>query len=328
MTPVTIRLDVHAHLIPLRAGDLEGLSGAQWVGPGHLRLDGVDMSTAAVYQPDALLNWMDSQGVQQAWISVPPTLYRQALEAEDARRWAQRLNQCLARAAATAPHRLAPLFHLPLSHPGVAAELVQAAAAAGQHRFAMPVGDATRGLILSDASCEPLWQALQKASAFVFMHPSKGCDARFDAFYLQNLLNNPSETALAAAHLAMSGVLERHPAITFCLAHAGGATAAAAGRLARGQDTQRPGAYLGGERIGQALRRFCVDCIAHDAGTLQLVAQVFGPERILFGSDWPFDMGLPQPHTQLAAVDPALRQRIFDDNAAALLRIGGPRGGT
>ena len=103
------------------------------------------------------------------------------------------------------------------------------------------------------------------ARAFLFLHPCKGCDPRYEPFYLHNLLGSPMETALAAAHLAMSGVLERHPDMTICLAHGGGAAAAVAGRLERGQVTGRPGADTGAQRPRLAFKRFCIDCIAHDA---------------------------------------------------------------
>ena len=43
-----------------------------------------------------------------------------------------------------------------------------------------------------------------------------------------------------------------------------------------------------------------------------------GQERVLFGSDWPFSMGLPDPHKQLADTDASLRRRIFQDNPKAL----------
>ena len=43
-----------------------------------------------------------------------------------------------------------------------------------------------------------------------------------------------------------------------------------------------------------------------------------GQDRILFGSDWPFSMGLPDPHKQLANTDALLRRRIFQDNAKTL----------
>ncbi|MEQ1806829.1 MAG: amidohydrolase family protein [Burkholderiaceae bacterium] len=324
MTPRAIRLDVHAHVIPLREDDVQAVPGVQWMDAGHVRVDGADLAKRELYQPQDLLGWMDTNRVAQAWISIPPTLYRPQLDATAAREWASCVNAALVRVAAHAPQRLAPMLHLPVAHPAVAAQIVSIHAVdAGCAKFAMCAGDAARGVMLSHADYEPLWAALERVRAFLFLHPSRGCDSRFDAFYLQNLLNNPLETALAAAHLAMSGVLERHPNITFCLAHGGGATAAVAGRLERGQATGRPGADLGGEGVRRGLRRFCVDCITHDPAALQLAAAVHGSDRILFGSDWPFEMGLFEPHTQLAGVDAELLQGIMVENPPRLLRVLG-----
>jgi aminocarboxymuconate-semialdehyde decarboxylase len=40
---------------------------------------------------------------------------------------------------------------------------------------------------------------------------------------------------------------------------------------------------------------------------------------MVFGSDWPFPMGLPKPHAQLADLAPEQRRRLFADNPARLL---------
>ena len=316
-----ILLDVHAHLIPLREQDLAGLTDVQWLPSGRLMVDGAQLPKRELYEPEALIRWMDSNGVAQAWVSVPPTLYRAALEADDARQWAMALNAGLSRISAAAPQRIAALHHLPVQHPQAAAQVAAHSVAAGQQGFAMPAGDAQRARMLSDPQYEPLWQTLDGAGAFVLLHPHRSCDPRLDSLSLSNLLGGPTETAIAAAHLAMSGVLERHSRIRFCLAHGGGTTAAVGGRLQRGQDTERPGAYLGGEKVRQAMKRFCVDCITHDAASLEFVAGFFGQDRVLFGSDWPFDMGLPKPHEQLSEL-PALRQKIFQDNPKAIMTSG------
>ena len=234
------------------------------------------------------------------------------------RTWTQYANDGLDRLAAKRLDRLAPLYHLPVTHPALAAEVVSERAKTSKARFAMPAGSQDHKVILSDPAYAPLWTALNAARAFLFLHPCKGCDPRYEPFYLHNLLGSPMETALAAAHLAMSGVLERHPDMTVCLAHGGGAAAAVAGRLERGQITGRPGADTGAERPRLAFKRFCIDCIAHDADGLKLAAAMHGQDRVLFGSDWPFSMGLPEPHKQLADTDASFRQRIFQANPKAL----------
>lgn len=319
MTPPRILLDVHAHVIPLGPDDLVGLAGVHWTADGVLGVDGQPMPLRALYDADALIGWMDRHGVAQAWISVPPTLYRPQQEAAPACAWARALNAGLQRFAARHPQRLAPLLHLPLQAPAEAGGLAREACAQGQRRFAMASGLAERGVQLSDPAYEPLWEVLDVARAFVFLHPTRGCDPRLAAWHLHNLVGNAFESSLAASHLALSGVLDRHRAITFCLAHGGGATAAVAGRLAHGQDNGRMGPWGGALGVRQAFARLCVDCITHDADALTLAAKVHGPERILFGSDWPFAMGLGDPHAELQDVDAALRQRIFEDNPRRLL---------
>lgn len=316
MSAQRIALDVHAHLIPVGA-PLASVPGVSWEAASEkLVIDGHPIGIKALFHPEALIAWMDEQQVERAWISAPPPTYRPGLEEAQAEAWSRLLNDGLAAIAAAHPDRLAPLYHLPVAHPELATRIVRERSAAGEARFSMPTGEP--GLMLSDAAHAPLWRALDDVSAFVFLHPGEGCDGRLDPFYLHNLLGNPSETAVAAGHLVFAGVLERHPRITICLAHAGGTVPAAAGRWQRGFGTGRPGVDTQVEAPAKALRRFCVDCIAHDDTLLDLAASVFGEERIVFGSDWPFPMGVIKPHEQLAGLSEGRRRAIFCDNPARL----------
>ncbi|SEO66089.1 aminocarboxymuconate-semialdehyde decarboxylase [Rhodospirillales bacterium URHD0017] len=315
-----IALDVHAHLAPVLKDRIGAIAGVSWNdADGTMTIDGYTLAAKSVYRPEALVAWMDENRVERAWISIPPPLYRVALDAKATREWVLYVNDGLDALAATFPDRLSPLYHLPVTQPTLAAEIVAVRARTSRPRFAMPAGSQDHKVILSDVGFAPLWAALNVARAFLFLHPCKGCDPRYEPFYLHNLLGSPVETALAAAHLAMSGVLERHPDMTVCLAHAGGASAAVAGRLERGQVTGRPGADTGAQKARLAFKRFCIDCIAHDADALKLAAAMHGPDHILFGSDWPFSMGLPDPHKQLADTDATLRRQIFHDNPRRFL---------
>ncbi|MBV8188279.1 MAG: amidohydrolase family protein [Alphaproteobacteria bacterium] len=314
-----IALDVHAHLAPVLRDRLASIAGVTWDdAAGALTIDGYTLAAKSVYRPEALVAWMDEQRVERAWISIPPPLYRLDLDLAAMRDWVHYANDGLDVMASRFPDRLSPLYHLPVTHPALAAEVATERARTSKARFAMPAGSQDHKTVLSDPDFAPLWSTLDQVRGFLFLHPCKGCDPRFEPFYLHNLLGSPMETALAAAHLAMSGVLERHPNMTVCLAHGGGAAAAIAGRLERGQVTGRPGADTGAEKPRISFRRFCVDCITHDAATLALAAARHGEDHVVFGSDWPFSMGLPEPHRQLADLDPKLRQRIFQHNAKAL----------
>jgi aminocarboxymuconate-semialdehyde decarboxylase len=313
-----ILLDVHAHLIPAAEAGLADFEGVVWDKPsGKFSVDGHPVGIRSLFKPLDLLEWMDKNRVENAWISVPPPVYRPQLDRSSAARWVAALNDGLSAIAAAHPLRLAPLFHLPVEHPELAAGIAAEKIAKGHTRFARAAGGTEH--VLSAAELMPLWQSLHDASGFLFLHPGEGCDPRLDPFYLHNLLGNPTETAIGASHLIFAGILERYAQMTICLAHAGGTTAALAGRWERGQATARPGLDLTLEAPKRALRRFCVDCIAHDDVALHLAAGTFGHDRVLFGSDWPFPMGLLQPHQQLAQTSPRTRQAIFCDNPARLL---------
>ena len=92
--------------------------------------------------------------------------------------------------------------------------------------------------------------------------------------------------------MVMSGTLERHPGVNVLLAHGGGAIVALRGRLRRGQ------AVIGGRR-GPGRRRFDPAVpVRHGTprpGAVRVLVEAVGADRVLLGSDYPFDMGDPQP---------------------------------
>jgi aminocarboxymuconate-semialdehyde decarboxylase len=313
-----ILLDVHAHLIPVVESALSDFDGIDWDDKASkFVVDGHAVGIKSLFRPGDLLAWMEANGVEHAWISAPPPVYRGHLTEAEAGRWVAALNRGLAIIAAAHPQRLSPLVHLQVEHPQLAQRIAEESIRDGHARFSMAAGSARD--VLSSPAFEPLWQTLHAASAFLFLHPGEGCDARLDPFYLHNLLGNPTETAIAASHLVFADVLQRYPDIKVCLAHAGGAVPSLAGRWQRGHDTARPGLDVNREAPALALRRFCVDCIAHDANALHLAGEVFGHDHVVFGSDWPFPMGLLDPHRQLAGISPAARQKMFCDNPQRLL---------
>jgi aminocarboxymuconate-semialdehyde decarboxylase len=308
-----ISLDVHAHLAPIFPEELSRIKGVSWNATDKvLTVDGHEVGMKPLFDPPALVAWMEKNGVETAWISIPPPLYRPELTGKDARDWVFYANAGLERISQSHPRHFSPLPHLPLQAPDVALEVAQHWIAKGHQRFGAPSGGTD--LVLSDPAYAPLWQVLDAARAFVFFHPGECADGRLKSFYLSNLVGNPYESAVAISHLVLGGVIERHPGIRFCFAHGGGALPVLAGRLQRGFDTRRPGMATGGKSPRELLKHICVDCILHDEAALELAENVFGAENVVFGSDWPFPMGVVEPHTQMKNIDRHRRQRVFCDN--------------
>jgi aminocarboxymuconate-semialdehyde decarboxylase len=307
-----IVLDIHTHLVPVDEAALAAIDGVSLDAAGAvLTVDGRKIGMKPLFAPEALIAWLDANAIDAAWFAAPPPLYRQNLSESASHRWVNYINDGLAAIARHFP-RLTAMPHLPIEHPDVAADLATLAIAVGQRRFSIPSGGP--GRMLSDKAYETLWRALDAASAFVLVHPGENDDPRLVPFYLTNLLGNPYETTVAIAHLVFGGILTLYPNITFCFAHGGGAAPMLAGRFEQGFQTDRPGIDKSLPSPRLLLKRLMVDCVTHDAEALHLAETVFGPDRILFGSDWPFPMGTLQPHEKLSAIAPAVRKRIYQDN--------------
>lgn len=309
MTGPLIAVDVHTHLIPVAEGSIASQPGVEWDATTKtLTIDGHTISMARLFDAAALIEWMDQNNVQHAFISLPPPAYREELGAEESHRWADCVNDALRAVAELYPGRLTPLLHLPIQWPAVAALVSATAIAIGDCVFAAPTG--APGVQIADYEYEVLWQVLSDARAFLFMHPGSCADGRLESFYLTNLVGNPHETGIAIASLALGGVLDRFPGIQFCFAHGGGSAPMLAARLERGFATSRPGIDTSLSRPESLFGRVLVDCITHSEGAVALAESVFGESNVVFGSDWPFPMGILEPGTQLANWSPERRNRV------------------
>ncbi len=174
------------------------------------------------------------------------------------------------------------------------------------------------GAYLGDPRLREFWAAAEETGALVFVHPSSHGLALpvLEEHYLWNTVGNPLETTVSAAHMLAASVLDAHPRLKVLLAHGGGVLPALRGRLAREQEIHPPG-----RDVRTALRRFLVDTVVHDVDVLRGLVGLFGADRVLLGSDYPFDMGTERPTEIVRALGlpPDEEALILGGNALRLL---------
>jgi aminocarboxymuconate-semialdehyde decarboxylase len=155
------------------------------------------------------------------------------------------------------------------------------------------------------------------------VHPTtRGFDSpAFQDYYLWNTVGNPLETTTAAGHMVMAGVMERHPALRVLLAHGGGALLAVRGRLRHAHGFQPQARSRLHESPEDSIRRFYFDTLTHDDGLLRALIHYAGPDHVLLGSDYPFDMGDPRPADRVRALGlaPDVERAVLGGNAERLL---------
>jgi aminocarboxymuconate-semialdehyde decarboxylase len=325
-------IDIHAHFYPQRylkilaeEGESFGIRLDQR-NPKELVLDikGSRLSLGRAFTDlDLRLKEMNRQRVDIHALSLTRPMVYWA-DPELGVKLSQAMNDGMADAHTAFPDRFFGLAILPAQHiPSALAELERASALPGMRGIYM--GTNINGRDLSDPEFLPLFQRIEELRLPVFLHPTQVIGPeRLKPYFFYNLLGFPFDTAIAAAHLIFSGVLDRFPRLNFCLPHAGGVLPWLIGRMNRGhkvteecrQMKHKPSAYL---------KRFTYDTISHDPGALLYLIRLVGADRVMIGSDYCFAIGYDRPVevvTRLAALSRADQARILGSNAARLLKLG------
>ena len=326
-----VAVDVHAHWYPQRFLDLLGREGPshglEWrdtpQGP-QFGLHGVLTGPAGprYVDLDTRLVAMDEQGVQLHALSLSqPMVYWAGREL--GMKLSATFNDELARAHEHAPRRLVGLAALPMHEPDLARREAERAAALPGVR-GVYVATAILDRELSDEAFFPVYETLEALGLPMFLHPVFVIGApRLRKYYLTNLLGNPFESAIAAAHLIFGGVMDRCPRLEVVLPHAGGAFPWLAGRLNRGWEKRddlkhikrRPLDYLG---------RFWYDTIGYSDDVLDYLCRAVGHDRVLMGSDYCFPIAYERP-VEIVTANPHLsaeaKKAIIEDNPKKLLRL-------
>ncbi|MGH3666271.1 MAG: amidohydrolase family protein [Egibacteraceae bacterium] len=325
--------DVHAHCIPagvvaalereggrygieIRARDgtrVARVAGGSALGP--VREDLVDVP--------ARLETMDRTGVDVQLLSGWIGLTGYTLSPEAGARYARMFNEALAETVSEHPERFLGLCYVPLQAPERAAgELRRAVEQLGM--VGTEIATTVDGSDLDDESLEPFWAAAADLRCLVLIHPDQTLPGRRNPrHFLNNTVGNAAETTIAVGHLICGGVLERYPDLRICLVHGGGYLPYQAGRLDHGYDAV-PG--LVGRHLTRPpsdyLRRLFFDTVTHSPAVLRFLVDFAGADHVVLGSDYPFEMGDPDPVRTVRGL-PGLsedqRQAILDGNVRRLL---------
>ncbi|GAA3311182.1 amidohydrolase family protein [Arthrobacter ramosus] len=271
---------------------------------------------------DRRLADMDAAGVDVQLVSPSPSHFYYFAGEQLSLKLARRANRSIRALVDQAPDRLNGLGLVPLQHPKLMVEAMEDAvlgcglAGVEIGSFAATPGDAERPTVeLSDPRLEAFWTRAEELKAIVFLHPF-GCslDERLDRFYLANTVSQPAENAVALSHLIFSGVLDRHPDLTVIAAHGGGYLPTKLGRSDHAWKV-RPEARTCAEPPSSYLKRLHFDSLVHSPDELRALVAAAGADRVLLGSDYPFDMGVNDPVAALAAA-------ALPADAAAKIRAG------
>jgi aminocarboxymuconate-semialdehyde decarboxylase len=324
-------IDIHAHILPEETIRRLGKEAPRLAPKLVARGDGstvMEIAGRVVQNPMPREGWdldlrladMDLHGVaMQAICATVHTFYYDQEPALGAA-CAIIQNDEIAAVARRHPTRFVALATLPLRDPQRAADELKRAMGALGLRGAQ-IGTNVNGRNLDDPALEPVWTAANELKAFVLVHPHGEILSgdRLQSYYMRNFVGLPFETTMAGAALVFGGVIERYPDINFCLCHGGGFLPYQAGRFLHAFKVRgEPRVRLRGSPQ-DSLARLHYDTIVHSQRALEFLLATAGSERVLMGSDYPFDMGEFVTRVEALPIPRADRDAVLGGRAKELL---------
>ncbi len=329
-----MNIDFHCHYLPAEFPDLvrdiahiyspqvsDGPRGSKQISiGGHY----VAPHTIELYDLDEKLLAMDRSEIDIQVLSAPPYAFFYWADPQVAIQMARTLNDALSRAVQDEPERFVGFASVPLQDPGAAVDELERAMTQLKMK-GVAIGASLYGRPLSSPELRPFFGKVHELGIPVFLHPTNTpmTDLMPD-YYLSNFIGYPTETALAAAHLMFGGVLEMFPNLNICLAHGGGTLPALLGRIRHGARVRPEVRGATANAPMDLAKRFYYDSLTHSVRTLHFLVEMVGCDRIVLGSDYPFDMRDRDPVFGVnSLVGPSQKDidAMLGGTAAALLQL-------
>jgi aminocarboxymuconate-semialdehyde decarboxylase len=327
---VSLVVDVHTHMLsePWLAMLVEhGAPLYRLVQRGERKT--LFMGPAAIMTPnqgmfdyEMRIAAMDAAGVDVAILSLTcPNVYWGS--AEISARAAVQINDDMAQAQTRYPKRIRWLASLPWQFPDRALEELKRARDRGAVGV-MVMADID-GVALTDPAFEPIWQAIDAAALPVLVHPTLPPAADIlglDELGLANPLGFTFNTSLAVARMMLDGFFERFTRLKLIASHGGGSLPFLIGRLDRCWDMIEPTRAKTTHPPSYYFKRVFLDSVVYRLDALEMAISTVGVDNVLYGSDYPFNIGdMPGILALVDRLPSESREKVRNGNAARIFDL-------
>jgi aminocarboxymuconate-semialdehyde decarboxylase len=331
--PSSVTIDIHAHIVVPQAAkvaqphvDLKRVPLAHFANDETKAINGQQEKDVAEVMTtiDKRLFDLDKMGIDiQVVAPAPPQCYY-TVDAKIAEQAHKLANDGVAEFCSRKPDRFVGLGVVTLQEPELAVRELEYIMKDLKLK-GVEILTNVDGQELSDPKFRAFFAKAEQLGAFIMMHPNGFTQGeRLTNYYFNNVVGNPFDTALALHNLIFSGTLARFPDLKLMAVHGGGFLPSYSGRIDHAWGARRdshaelplpPTTYL---------RQVYLDTVVFTYHQLAYLLDVFGPDRLLMGTDYPFDMAEYNPVGHVAGVngmDETTLAQIAGGNAARVLGL-------
>ncbi|WP_102271743.1 amidohydrolase family protein [Cytobacillus massiliigabonensis] len=296
--------DFHTHFIPQDVltwlKDNQVKAKAKWEKKAKNKADflfidekwGFELKPA-FYDFELYSHEQQKAGISHSIISPIPQLFMYDFPQEITVEISEVYNHSLIQLVKTAPYRISALGTVPLTYPENAARVLQDAIHQGLR--GVIIGPGLPGKMLSDEFFRPFFEEANRLGAIIFVHPLLSENPRLQKYMMPNLVGIPWETTVCASDILLSGLIDKYPNVKILFAHGGGFLPYQIGRLNKGFDMWDQVSSRLEAPPSEYLKRFWYDSVLWDKESLDFLTKTVGADRVVPGSDYPFDLSVWPP---------------------------------
>ncbi|MBS4208309.1 amidohydrolase family protein [Bacillus sp. FJAT-50079] len=227
-------------------------------------------------------------GITHSLISPIPQLFMYDAELSLTNELSQVYNNALSQITESSYDLFSALGTVPLQHPEKAAMILQDVMKSGLN--GVVIGPGLPGHMLSDDFFKPFFEEANKLKAIVFIHPLLSEDPRLKRRMMPNLIGVPWETTVCATDLLLSGFIDTYPNVKLLFAHGGGFLPYQLGRMDKGFEQWKAVSANLQAPPSEYAKRFWYDNVLWNEDSIDFLVKTVGAERVVPGSDFPFDL--------------------------------------
>ena len=260
-----------------------------------------DRGPVAMQDPDDRLRVLDAQGINMQIVAPPPPQCYYQSPIEHAAVASRMVNDGMADWVGQNPDRFAGLGTVPLQDPDEAAtELTRAMKDLGL-KGVMLLTNVDSEEISADRF-RPFWKKAEELGAVVMIHPNGFTEGeRFSEYYFQNVIGNPLETTTALHYIIFNGLLRDMPDLKIFAVHGGGYLPAYSGRIDHAWGARSDCRADLPEPPTNYLKKVWIDSVVFTDHQLEYLVAQYGADKVIMGSDYPFDMADYDPVEHIAS---------------------------
>jgi aminocarboxymuconate-semialdehyde decarboxylase len=321
-------IDTHHHILPrqiveaIRSGDqrfqaeIQTKENQEWVvhqqGYAYPLFD-------KFYDVEAKISDMKNAGLDRVVLSPAPPMFNYWLDPETAAGISKIINDGTAEFAGENPDLFQGMATVPMQDPTLAVKELERIV--HEHQItAVEIGTSIEGVNLDNPKFTGFFEAAEALNVTVFLHPYYvGDKSGLSKYYFTNLVGNPLDTTVAAGSLIFGGVLDKFPRLKVLLAHGGGYFPYQIGRFDKGFEERRESRTCK-EKPSSYLNRFYFDTLTFNPQALKYLIDLVGSDRVVLGSDYPFDMGTlnPKAFVEECQISAEAREIIYQESVMKL----------